>query len=154
MFLSVSCGEPGRQTVRPSKSTAYQSERSAYPLAANRSKVGTYPALAKSGGGYFYDDVLEYRVWVHRAEGGDDTYEAFAAFEAAAAYSQATAGAEEPLVLVRQRERIDEPKPNEFVHKKSERMTEWRVEWLDDGHRREPGSIARFLAEERGPTRR
>ena len=33
-----------------------------YPPAAYPEKVGTYPALCHSGGGYFYDDVLEYRV--------------------------------------------------------------------------------------------
>jgi hypothetical protein len=39
-----------------------------YPNVINPSKVGTYPALVKSGGGYFYDEVLEYRVWVHPTE--------------------------------------------------------------------------------------
>jgi hypothetical protein len=30
-----------------------------YPLAVEPDLVGTYPALAKSGGGYVWDDVLE-----------------------------------------------------------------------------------------------
>lgn len=34
-----------------------------YPAAIDSALVGTYPAHTKSGGGYFYDDVLEYRVW-------------------------------------------------------------------------------------------
>jgi hypothetical protein len=36
-----------------------------YPDVKEPEKVGTYPAEAKSGGGIFYDDILEYRVWVH-----------------------------------------------------------------------------------------
>jgi len=37
----------------------------------NPNKVGTYPALAKSGAGYFYDEILEYRVWIHPADGSE-----------------------------------------------------------------------------------
>ena len=36
-----------------------------FPLAVDPERVGSYPVDAKSGAGYFYDDVLEYRVWVH-----------------------------------------------------------------------------------------
>ena len=38
-------------------------EPSAFPVAIDPARVGTYPADTKSGAGYFYDDVLEYRVW-------------------------------------------------------------------------------------------
>ena len=31
--------------------------------------------VTKSGGGYFYDEVLEYRVWVHPERGGPDHHE-------------------------------------------------------------------------------
>lgn len=30
-----------------------------YPLAVDPARVGEYPAEAKSGGGYFYDEVLD-----------------------------------------------------------------------------------------------
>jgi putative acetyltransferase len=40
-----------------------------YPSAKNPDLIGTYPALAKSGGGYVWDDVLEYRVWCHPERG-------------------------------------------------------------------------------------
>ena len=125
-----------------------------YPPAVDPSRVGSYPTFTKSGAGYFYDEVLEYRVWVHHVEGGDDTFKAFATYEQALRYSEATAGAEVPLALVRQRESINEPSPGVFVHERVERLTEWRVEWLA-GNQRQPGSIERCLEERRGgPTRR
>jgi len=117
---------------------------SAYPVAVDAQKVGSYPSLAKSGAGYFYDDVLEYRVWINPPEGGDDYYRAFARYEDALAFSKKTLGAEEPLVLILQKQWIDEPKPGEFLVQNEERITEWRVEWLSNS-RRIPGSIERFL---------
>jgi hypothetical protein len=48
------------------------------------------------------------------------------------------------LVLVRQLEWINEPKPGEFEHKREERITEWRVEWLEN--KRGVDSISDFLA--------
>jgi hypothetical protein len=88
---------------------------SSYPLAVNANRVGTYPPDTKSGDGYFYDDVLEYRVWLHpeqgaeRLNGDNDYFLAFAQFERAESFSKTTPGAEEPLALVRQLEWIDEP---------------------------------------------
>ena len=120
-------------------------QKNGYPATVDPAKVGTYPALTKSGGGYFYDDVLEYRVWVHPEAGGDDSYYAFATFDEATAFSRNTDGAESPLVLVLQLEWIDEPKPGEFRHKKGERITEWQVEWLKES-KRGADSIARFTA--------
>ena len=124
---------------------------SAYPLAVDPSKVGTFPPDTKSGAGYFYDDVLEYRVWLHPDNGaaplnGDkDYFVAFAQYERAQAFSKSTAGAEEPIVLVRQHEWIDEPRPGQFRAERTERVTEWRVKWLA-GNKRGADTISNFLA--------
>jgi len=69
---------------------------------------------------------------------------AFATFEAADAFSKENGGAEHPLVLVRQREWIDEPEPDKFIPEKGERITEWQPEWLKDD-KRMPDSIQKFL---------
>ena len=110
--------------------------RSAFPIAVDADLIGEYPAQTKSGGGYFYDAVLEYRVWVHPHDGGEDLYDgddyycAFATFEEASAYSRETAGAEQPLVLVRQDECINEPEPGRY----------------EPPHRRTPDRVARGVA--------
>ena len=126
---------------------------SMYPLAKDPRAVGTFPGMAKSGAGYFYDEVLEYPVWMHpergarKLAGNEDYFAAFARYESAASYAKATEGAEEaPLVLVRQRESVNEPTPGVFEWVKTERITEWNVEWLQ-GTQRTPTSIPRFLAE-------
>lgn len=122
-----------------------------YPDAIDPDRVGEYPALAKSGAGYFFDQVLEYRVWCHPERGAPDAYDgadyyyAFATYGEALAFSNGRAGAEEPLALVRQFEWIDEPEPGLFRHENGERIAEWRVEWLADGPRR-PGDIETFMA--------
>lgn len=95
---------------------------SKYPSVVDLSLVGTYPALTKSGAGYVFDEVLEYRVWCHRV--GGDYYQTFANYEEAAAFSLTTRGAEEPLALVRQHEWIDEPSRGVYIHMKTERITE------------------------------
>jgi hypothetical protein len=118
--------------------------QSAYPVAIDPGKVGDYPALTKSGAGYVYDDVLEYRVWIH--PDGDVYYYAFATYEEAKRFSEKTEGAEEPLVLVLQHEHINEPEPGKYEHVKGDRLTEWRVEWLE-GNKRGPDTIANFLRE-------
>lgn len=117
---------------------------SAYPVAVNPDKVGNYPALTNSGAGYVYDDVLEYRVWVH--PGGDDYYQAFATYEDAKSFSERTQKAEEPLVLVLQHEHINEPVPGKYLHVKGDRITEWKVEWLA-GNKRGPDTIPNLLKE-------
>ena len=132
VMLTCSCS---RQQTRSTPS-------SAYPVAVDFDKVGKYPALTKSGAGYVYDDVLEYRVWVH--PGDDDYYRAFAIYEEAKRFSERTERAEEPLVLVLQREHINEPEPGKYVHVKGGRITEWRVEWLA-GSKRGPDTIQKFL---------
>jgi putative acetyltransferase len=113
--------------------------------------VGTYSALAKAGGGYVWDDVLEYRVWCHPERGssdsedGSDYYYAFASYAEALAFSRATEGAEAPLALVRQLEYIDEPKLGEYHHVKELRITEWPVEFLRRP-RRTQNTIPDFLS--------
>lgn len=127
---------------------------SRYPHAFYPDKVGKYSALAGSGGGYFWDEVLEYRVWLHPEAGaedlhdGDDYFHAFATFEDAERFSRQTPGSEPPLVLVRQWEHVNEPEPGVFVHVTEERVTEWNVEWLE-GTKRGPDSIEQFLKEGR-----
>ena len=117
-------------------------QTSEYPVAVDIKKVGEYPALTKSGGGFFYDDVLEYRVWVHTDN--DDYYKAFATFEEAELYSKKTKRAERPLVLVFQDEHINEPQPGVYEHVTEDRITEWLVEWLADS-KRESDSIDKFM---------
>ncbi len=122
-----------------------------YPDAIDPSLVGEYPALAKSGAGYFFDEVLEYRVWCHPERGapdefdGEDYYYAFATYAEALAFSADCPGTETPLALVRQREWIDEPQPGQFIHERGERITEWQPAWLADGPR-QPGDIEAFIA--------
>jgi hypothetical protein len=116
---------------------------SSAPTAVEPKLVGTYPGHTKSGAGYFYDQVLEYRVWLDPQSGaadlagGSDYYAAFASFE------RAKSGAQPPLVLVRQLEYINEPVAGHFVVVREPRITEWRVEWLAAAKRR-PTSIAEF----------
>lgn len=127
---------------------------SRYPVAVDPARVGTYPGYAKSGAGYFYDEVLEYRVWLHpergaeRLAGDDDYFAAFAEYERAAAFSKTKPGAEEPLVLIRQLEWINEPVPGQYTHETTKRITEWRVHWLE-GTQRGPNSIREFMANPR-----
>jgi len=107
-----------------------------YPDAVNPELVGTYSAGAMAGGGYVWDDVLEYRVWCHPERGatdpedGSDYYHAFTTYAEALSFSQNTVGAEEPIVLVHQVEYIDEPNPGNYRHVKEMRITEWPVEFL------------------------
>lgn len=119
---------------------------SKYPVAVDVHRVGSYPALTKSGAGYFYDDVLEYRVWMKPEGGGDSFYRAFASFENALQFSKKTPRSEKPLVLIRQVEWIDEPEPGVFHPLSGERITEWQVDWLS-GNKRSADSIAQFLKE-------
>jgi hypothetical protein len=122
-----------------------------YPEVVDAALVGTYSALTNSGGGYVWDDVLEYRVWCHPERGapdeedGSDYYFAFAGYAEAAAFSRDMQGAEEPLALIRQVEYIDEPKPGEYRHVKDVRITEWPVAFLHRP-RRTPNTIPEFLS--------
>jgi len=124
---------------------------SQYPDAIDPSRVGTYSPLAKAGGGYVWDDVLEYRVWCHPERGaadahdGSDYYFAFATYAEAAAFSEVTPGAEEPLALILQAEYIAEPEPGEYRHMNEARVAEWPVEFLHRP-RRPPRTIPDFLS--------
>jgi putative acetyltransferase len=88
-----------------------------YPEILDPSRVGTYPASTHAGGGYVWDEVLEYRVWCHPEPGapgehdGSDYYHAFDTYEKALEFSSRKEVAGEPLALVLQREYIDEPTP-------------------------------------------
>ena len=127
-----------------------------YPDAIDSDMIGEYPARANSGAGYFFDHVLEYRVWCHPERGapdeyeGEDYYYAFATYNEALEFSQSTAGTEEPLVLIRQFEWINEPEKDVFVHEKGERIAEWRVEWLNRGPRKS-GDIEAFIEARKKP---
>lgn len=65
-----------------------------YPDAVDLDRVGTYPADAQAGGGYVWDEVLEYRVWCHPERGaadlenGNDYYFVFATYAEACAFSE------------------------------------------------------------------
>ncbi|QKG57124.1 GCN5 family acetyltransferase [Hymenobacter sp. BRD128] len=124
---------------------------SEYPSVKDPSLVGTYPAVVGAGGGYVWDDVLEYRVWCHPHDGapdtenGDDYYYVFETYEEAQEFSLESAGAEEPLALILQEEYIEEPEPGEFIHKKEQRLTEWSPKFLSRPRRNE-NTISDFFA--------
>jgi hypothetical protein len=46
-----------------------------YPDAIAPDKVGDYDAFAHAGGGYTWDAVLEYRVWMHPERSAPDEYD-------------------------------------------------------------------------------
>ena len=125
--------------------------RDRFPDAVDASLVGTYPALSGSGGGYVWDEVLEYRVWCHPERGapdeqeGNDYYYAFATYDEAVAFSEETKGADKPLALIRQLEYIAEPEPGDYRHVIGTRVTEWPVEFLTRP-RRTPNTISDFLS--------
>ena len=83
-----------------------------YPKVKDPDLVGDYPALVKAGGGYTWDDVLEYRVLCYPENGapdiedGDDYYYPFETYREAYKFFKKTQGAEEPLALVLQEEYI------------------------------------------------
>ncbi len=99
-----------------------------YPDAIDPSKVGTYTLEVFSGGGYFYDKVLEYRVW--SKENGQTSMTAFATYKDAEDFALQSKYAAIPLVLVWQEEHINEPEPGRYVHITKPRITEWQTSWL------------------------
>ena len=127
-------------------------ELPSYPTAVDPTKVGTYPARTKAGGGFVWDEVLEYRVWCHDVEGGSDWFQAFATYAEALAFSRATAGAGEPLELIRQDEYLEEPESGRFIHVKAVRLTEWPVVFLSRP-RRTASTIPDFLSPTAPPNR-
>ena len=143
------CGEDTNRFVCV-RSDRTMTMETAYPLAVDNAHVGKYAPNSTSGAGYFYDDVLEYRVWFHPERsavplnGDRDYYVAFAQYEKAEKLSKSSKGAEEPLVLVRQYEWISEPEPGHYFAEKGNRITEWQVRWLA-GNKRLSESISEFL---------
>lgn len=126
-------------------------QMSKFPKVKDPKLIGTYDALSKSGGGYVWDDVLEYRVWVHPliedpdTEESEDFYYVFETYEEALEVSESTVGAEEPLALILQEEYIDESKDGIYIHVKEHRVTEWPVEFLSRPRRTEL-TIPEFLS--------
>ena len=114
--------------------------------------VGEYPALAKAGGGYVWDEVLEYRVWCHPEGGGDDYYYAFATYDEALAFAGGDKEADDLCVLILQREWLDEPTPGVYEHKTGERIAEWQPEWLSRPKRTDR-TIPDFLSPDAPPNR-
>jgi putative acetyltransferase len=149
VLLVAACNhrESGPVAIRADRTA---SGASGYPVAVDTGRVGAYQPETESGGGYFYDDVLEYRVWLHpgrgaaRVNGGDDYFVAFAQYERADAFAKSATGADPPLVLVRQIEWIDEPAPRHFVPENGERLTEWQVRWLRES-KRTASSVTDFM---------
>lgn len=136
----------------------FDMKKTAYPDAVDPNKVGTYDAFAHAGGGYTWDAVLEYRVWMHPERGapnefdGNDYVIPFATYDEAWEYYQANAGCEQPLALVLQREHINEPKPGIFEHVTTERVTEWPPEFLSRPPRTDR-TIPDFFASDAPPNR-
>jgi putative acetyltransferase len=123
---------------------------SKYPKVKVPDLIGQYPASVKSGGGYVWDEVLEYRVWCHPLDGANDIeagdyYNTFAIYEEALQFSQKNQGSEEPLALILQEEYISEPEPGNYIHVKERRMTEWPVEFLSRP-KRTANTIPDFLS--------
>ena len=122
-----------------------------FPTVLDPQLVGTYSAVVKAGGGFVWDEVLEYRVWCHPEHGapdeadGSDYYYAFATYEEAEEFARSSPGTEEPLALILQREYIDEPEDGTYVHIREERVTEWPVEFLTRPRRTEQ-TIPAFMA--------
>ena len=122
-----------------------------YPKVLDENMVGKYSALAKAGGGYVWDEVLEYRVWCHPENGaedleeGNDYYYAFSDYKSAKEFSDNNSGTEEPLALILQKEYIDEPENGKYIHVKEERIAEWKVEFLIRPRRNE-NTIPNFLS--------
>src|SRR5450755_144044 len=124
---------------------------SKYPEVKDPNLVGKYPGLVNSGGGFVWDDVLEYRVWYQPHDeasdisDGDDYYYAFETYDEALEFSENNAGSEEPLALILQEEYIDEPESGQYVHVREKRLTEWPVEFLQRPKRTEK-TIPDFLS--------
>lgn len=124
---------------------------SQYPSVSDPDMVGSWPARAGAGGGYVWDEVLEYRVWCHPERGaadeadGNDYYYAFATYEEALEFSVSNPGCEVPLALILQEEYITEPQPGAYEHVRERRLTEWPVDFLTRP-RRTATTIPDFLA--------
>jgi len=116
------------------------------PKVTDPARVGTYSPLAGAGGGYVFDEVLEYRVWFKL--NGESVFHVFETFEEADAFSKLDLPRiEPPLALVLQREYVEEPEPGRRILVGERRVAEWCVEWLDEDHRRTPENLRRILGD-------
>ena len=127
-----------------------------YPTVIDPDQVGEYDEAAYSGGGYFFDEVLEYRVWCYPEQDANEVdadgsflianeyYRAFMTFEQALAFANDTPDSRTPVALVRQLEWIDQPSRGVYIHNKGERITEWQANWLVRGIR-QANDISEFL---------
>lgn len=93
---------------------------------------------------------MEYRVWCHPERGacdlyqGADYFQAFPNYEQALEYANSHHVTEQPIVLIRQLEWIDEPDKGALFHHKGVRLAEWLPEWLQRG-KRQIGQIEEFI---------
>lgn len=102
-----------------------------FPKSVNPEMVGKYPLQVYSGGGYFYDEVLEYRVWTK--EDCQTVCYSFNTYDDAYIFykkNRIKLKASKPLVLVKQNSYIDEQENGQYAHIKCERITEWQPNWL------------------------
>ena len=128
---------------------------SEYPTAFDPKRVGTFDAECDAGGGYVWDEVLEYRVWLHPEHGapdefkGENYFKAFATYEDALKFYESVdgieGGAEQPLALILQKEHLNEPEAGVYEHVKEPRIAEWSVELLRRPKRTE-NTIPDFLS--------
>lgn len=120
---------------------------SAHPTVSDPALVGSYDARANAGGGYFWDRVLEYRVWFDTDRG--DRFRAFARCEDAEAWAREFQPSPPVLALVHQVESVRGPtEEGAYEIVREPRNAEWHVAWLA-GTQRGPSSIAEFLANPR-----
>ena len=129
-----------------------------YPPVLDPTLVGTYEAKAYAGGGYVWDAVLEYRVWMHPERGaadcydGNDYFQAFESYDEALTFSRSVKGAEKPIALILQEEHINETEAGVYEHVTEQRITEWPVEFLSRP-RRTSKTIPDFLSPSAPPNR-
>lgn len=133
-------------------------KNSDYPKVFDADLVGFFDAEVCAGGGFVWDEVLEYRVWLCPEDGaadecdGSDYFQPLASYEEAFEFYQSTQGAQEPIALVLQREYIDEDQDGEYEHIAESRVTEWPVEFLSRP-KRTATTISDFFAPDAPPNR-
>jgi putative acetyltransferase len=132
---------PLRTKLRVVSPDAYYREHvsSDYPLPDDLAAVGTHAAAAARDSGVFYDDVLEYRLWVRRPATTEELMFAFPTVEDAHEARTALGRDARLCVLVQQREPIERMEDGSYVQRSEPRRVEWPITWLVDGR---PGEDA------------
>ena len=115
---------------------------SRFPKVVDENKVGSYEAITSSGSGYFYDSVLEYRVW-YKKDGEQYCYFS-PTYKDAYAFYVRTEKAEKPLALVLQKKHINEPEKGVFEYIETPRQTEWKTKWLTKSRLRTKKNLEKF----------